>query len=420
MMWQGRSCLRQLSRVERRDKLHDFHLFYLVPLKITLWIRVYRFSGVFSRGGYCFSPGLHFASTIIEASFRRIWKFQRLDWLANYLGPKLLAEIRELHFVSWSYILLHLYIRRIGLSLDGLFSPKRPLYVRDYLLPAPANSFRGFKRKELTYHTAFAVQSQIVSLAACRGLRIFRTPTSHYYTPHSGRNFMPTSTAVLGFSKSDRDMLGGWAAEGSERYSRAAKFKIGMMQKAVSSTFGSADHDPLAETDDLDAMGVFSSHRAFPRMISFAEKRSWSPGHLPMSFEMLLRMFLSTQSCKSQLVELFQDESLDESLAMKKKTAKEKQQVSNRSRSELLGSDHKTTRASLRDQLDPGYYISYSGQKAIKVLHCLGHCFMLPGVLRGHCHSGFLFLRYGLQVVREESKHLGRHGFIGFKHFLFD
>ena len=87
---------------------------------------------------------------------------------------------------------------------------KEAPYVRDYLLPAPANNFRGFKRKELTYHTTFAVQSQIVSLAAYRGLRIFRTQTPHYYTPHSGRNFMPTSTAVLGFSKSDRDMLGGW------------------------------------------------------------------------------------------------------------------------------------------------------------------------------------------------------------------
>ena len=81
-------------------------------------------------------------------------------------------------------------------------------------------------------------------------------------------------------------------------------------------------------------------------------------------------------------VELLQAESLDESLAMRKKTAKEKQQVWNRSRSELLGSDHKITRASIRDQqLEPGYYISYSGRKAIKVLHRLGHCFMLPGVV---------------------------------------
>ena len=89
---------------------------------------------------------------------------------------------------------------------------------------------------------------------------------------------------------------------------------------------------------------------------------------------------VSVDATEQEPVELFQDESLDESLAMKKKTAKDKQQVGNRSRSELLGSDHKTTRATIRDQLEPGYYISYSGKKAIKVLHRLGHCFMLPGV----------------------------------------
>ena len=44
---------------------------------------------------------------------------------------------------------------------------------------------------------------------------------------------MPSATAVLGFSKSDRDMLGGWSAEGSERHSRAVKYKITNVQKAV-------------------------------------------------------------------------------------------------------------------------------------------------------------------------------------------
>ena len=52
-------------------------------------------------------------------------------------------------------------------------------------------------------------------------------------------------------------MLGGWSAEGSERYSRAAKFKITSMQQAVSATFNSADHDPLAEGDDIDLLGQF-------------------------------------------------------------------------------------------------------------------------------------------------------------------
>ena len=68
---------------------------------------------------------------------------------------------------------------------------------------------------------------------------------------------MPSASAVLNFSKSDRDMLGGWSAEGSERSSRAAKYKIAWMRQSVSSTFKSTDLDPLAEADDIDALGVF-------------------------------------------------------------------------------------------------------------------------------------------------------------------
>ena len=80
--------------------------------------------------------------------------------------------------------------------------------------------------------------------------------------------------------------------------------------------------------------------------------------------------------------EFIPDDSLDEALATKEKLAKEKQQVWNRERSELLGSDHKQTRAALRAELEPVYYISYSGKKNIKVLHTLGRCFMLPGSTR--------------------------------------
>ena len=81
--------------------------------------------------------------------------------------------------------------------------------------------------------------------------------TGHYHTPHSGWNFMPSATSVLNFTRSERDMLGGWAADGSERYSRAAKHKIEFMQRAVSMTFKSAEHDPSAEADGLDALGTF-------------------------------------------------------------------------------------------------------------------------------------------------------------------
>ena len=89
-------------------------------------------------------------------------------------------------------------------------------HERDYLLPAPTNNFQGFKIKELKYSTAFAVQTHIISTASYRSVRLFEYSTGHYCTPHSGRNFMPSAAAVLGFSKAERDIIGGWSAEGSQ------------------------------------------------------------------------------------------------------------------------------------------------------------------------------------------------------------
>ena len=123
--------------------------------------------------------------------------------------------------------------------------------------------------------------------------RIFRASTGHCYTSHSGRNFMPSATAVLNSSKSDRDVLGGWSAEGSDRYSRAAKFKIASMQTAVAPTFRSSDPDPLGEAEHSSSVA---------RQPKSREKSLW-PGW----------------RCRSCSWRNSPDDELDEGLAMKKK-----------------------------------------------------------------------------------------------------
>ena len=251
-------------------------------------------------------------------------------------------------------------------------------HERDYLMPAPTNNFQGFKVKELKYATAFAVQTHIISTATYRGLRIFGNSTGHYYTPHSGRNFMPSAASVLGFTKSERDVLGGWAADGSQRYTRTAKYKIAQMQIAVASTFKNSDPDQLAESDDLDCLADFL--------------RSWDVPETSIrkSLQILgLRSYADLQrsdfaepvpaDCDAAPFELALD-TLDEDAEDRKKLSKEKQQAGNRGRSERLGTDHKQARSEIRSQLQSGYYISYSGKKSIRVVHCLGRCYMLPGV----------------------------------------
>ena len=162
--------------------------------------------------------------------------------------------------LNYRTVIIHpsAYIQRESwLSVGWKLLQEGAPHERDYLLPAPTNNYQGFKVKELKYSTAFAVQTHIISTATYRGLRIFGNSTGHYYTPHSGRNFMPSAAAVLGFVKSERDVLGGWAADGSQRYTRTAKYKIAQMQIAVASTFKNSDPDQLAESDDLDCLADF-------------------------------------------------------------------------------------------------------------------------------------------------------------------
>ena len=239
-------------------------------------------------------------------------------------------------------------------------------HERDYLLPAPTNNFHGFKTKELKYSTAFAVQTHITSTACYRGLRVFENSTGQYYTPHSGRNFMPSAAAVLGFSKSEHDILGGWSAEGSQQYTRTAKYKIAQMQTAVASTFRNSEPDQLAEADDLDSLADFLRSWDVPEEPIRKSQRSDSLEPIPVD-------------CDLVPGELAPD-NLDEEAEVRKKLSKEKQQAGNRGRSELLGSDHKQARFEIRSRLQDGYYISHSGKKAIRAVHCLGRCYMLAGV----------------------------------------
>ena len=134
------------------------------------------------------------------------------------------------------------------LSVGWELLQKGAPHERDCLLPTPSNNFRGFKTKELKSATAFAVQTQVISLASYRGLRIFQSSTGHYYTPHSGRNFMLSDAAVLGSAK---------LTVISSEDGHPAKFKIAQMQSAIAATFRNPDTDQLGEADDIDDLGDF-------------------------------------------------------------------------------------------------------------------------------------------------------------------
>ena len=94
---------------------------------------------------------------------------------------------------------------------------------------------------------------------------LFRHRVVHYLTLHSGRNFSPTATAAVGHQKQERDMLGGWSSQGSERCTRLANQRISAMQITDARTFQDAScADPLCEAESRQCLVAFMREAGVP------------------------------------------------------------------------------------------------------------------------------------------------------------
>ena len=105
-------------------------------------------------------------------------------------------------------------------------------FERDFLIPAPTGNYGSCKKQQLKYAVGSAIQTRVLSILSIGGEPLFRH-RAHYWTPHSGWNFLPSATGALGYQKQERDLLGEWSAQGSEWFSRLARRHISAMQVAV-------------------------------------------------------------------------------------------------------------------------------------------------------------------------------------------
>ena len=248
-------------------------------------------------------------------------------------------------------------------------------YERDYLLPSPTTNLLGFRKKVLRYDTAFALQIRAFrSLRSSSGPLLFPT-RSHFWTPHSGRAFLPSATTALGYPKTDRDYLGGWSAQGSDRYARVSVLRITNMQRAVVSAWGRSEcEDPLGEAETvhqyenfLKDQGVSDADRKKHLKI-LASKETVQPMH---SAEMLAQVETAREEAADEIPqELDSQEEIESETGPILKRRKGNALV----RTETLGSNPKET------NFEQGFYVCLSGKKRIRTLHRLGACYQIPGV----------------------------------------
>ena len=128
---------------------------------------------------------------------------------------------------------------------------------RDYLLQMPSRNLKGCLHRELRYDTAYALQRRVMDARTSGQEKLFTHGVSHFWTPHPGRNFLPSAAAALNVETSDRDMLGGWMAQEGGRKNRVAKVRIQVVRNLVAASFADrANSDRLLETDALEEFSL--------------------------------------------------------------------------------------------------------------------------------------------------------------------
>ena len=79
--------------------------------------------------------------------------------------------------------------------------------------------------------------------------KLFLHPVTCCWMPHSSRTFMPSATSSLGVTKLVPDFLGGWGAQGSDKYAHVATRKnIGPRTSCVNALNTSKLEDPLGSS----------------------------------------------------------------------------------------------------------------------------------------------------------------------------
>ena len=251
-------------------------------------------------------------------------------------------------------------------------------FPRDFLLPAPASNCQGCLRHELRYDIGFSMQQRVLTALHFGTTALLSRSVAAFWTPHSARSFLPSATAALGVPKEQRDYLGGWSAQGSDRYTRVAERMITNLQRMVITARQSTAADPFSETETVGQLDDYLC------------SKGTSPEEREKFFKSLEQLQtqrpeqaveqLSLEECgppRAGDVEPEPDRAEEESVDPNAK--RDKRLKSENTRSEALGSNPKVARERARAKLQSGYYVSTSGRN-VKVLHRLGSCYMVPGI----------------------------------------
>ncbi len=105
-------------------------------------------------------------------------------------------------------------------------------FDRDYLLCAPTSDMLSVMPRELTHGEFTARLRGIIAGLQVDGVALGVDVASHF-TPHSGRNFLPSAAVGLGASEDDVRKLGAWSVRGGAAYVRTVREHTARVQEVA-------------------------------------------------------------------------------------------------------------------------------------------------------------------------------------------
>ena len=192
-----------------------------------------------------------------------------------------------------------------------------------------------------------AIQNRVLSLTT-----LIPPQFMGFCTPHSGRSFMPRCCVALQFTKDQRNYLGGWSAEGSDRYARVAVLRIRTLQGAVVKR---PEGDSLGEQETLVHLQQHAESTAIPEemMNTLLRKlETWQAHQSDRPTESWVeRADLNVQPHQVQNEQ-------DEANPDPEEPVQKKRRGGNATaRTVALGSNPREARAQIRQTLPAGFYV---------------------------------------------------------------
>ena len=332
-----KSSWRRLQDLRRANKPKGILSWCSQPLRMWCPMKLNLCIFVSWRGGSCYNLGGHCGSQTTM-----VWNRAMSGSKARLTRSKTLGSDKS---VSSRLVVAdqEAYIRNRTWRKDGChFLQRQAPFERDYLLPAASVNFSGVHFREHRYDTAFGVQSRILSSLCHCGNRRFNFAFPRFWSPHSGRNFLPTAASALGIWTQEKNLLEGWSARGSEQYNRLAKSKIAQIQREVVNRIWDKDaQDPLSETDSLRELTEF-----FRAQLIDETEITRSIRLLPSRRYVEMQRPAQIAPVGIQLEETLE---VDEDLVERgpKEIVNEKRQAWNKEKTRKLGDDPKKYRADL-------------------------------------------------------------------------